>query len=271
MTTVRRFANGKTFKRSATETHGRKKPMSAAKLRNMDRVRNEIITKADGEREVTWGEIVQKSRVPTVDRPPAANHMQVELGMNPRRPRAELTRNDIDESDRNKLANKLRKLPQKYWASDLRLTMDNKERASPRPFEGKKYLKQSKVRFVIRTGSEGLNTGYTTPDQRKHSTNLGGDTVVAGIIKGKVRIWHCSGGPWDGKKATEVYSEVVAPALVRAHSKTRRHTILEDNDPTGYKPKEMKQAEADLNIPPVEFPTCSPDMNSCVLRVVGRD
>ena len=263
LTTVRRFVKGKTFKRSATETRGRKKSLSAANLRTMDRVRNEIITKADGEREVTWGEVIQKSRVPTVDRSTAAKHMQVELGVKARRPRAKLTRNDIDEAGRKRIANKLRKLPRKYWTTDLHLTMDNKRWPFPRSLKGRKYVKKSKVRFVTRMGSEGLKKGYTKPDQRKHRTNLGGVTVVAGIIKGKVRIWHYLDGPWNGKRAAEVYSKVVAPALVRAHGEKRRYMILEDDDPTGYKSKEATHAKAALNIAPIEFPTYSPDLNPC--------
>ena len=111
LTIVRRFVKGKTFKQSATETLGRKKSLSVADLRTMDRVRNELITKADGEREVTWGEVIRKSRVATVDRSTAAKHMHAELGVKPRRPRAKLTRNDIDEANRKRVANKLRKSP----------------------------------------------------------------------------------------------------------------------------------------------------------------
>ncbi len=78
-----------------------------------------------------------------------------------------------------------------------------------------------------------------------------------------VRIWHYLDGPWNGKRAAEVYSKVVAPALVRAHGKKRRYMILEDNDPTGYKSKEATHAKVDLNIVPIEFPTYSPDLNPC--------
>ena len=41
----------------------------------------------------------------------------------------------------------------------------------------------------------------------------------------------------------------------------RTYTILEDNDPTGYKSKVVEQAKADLGIEPIEFPTYSPDIN----------
>ena len=67
----------------------------------------------------------------------------------------------------------------------------------------------------------------------------------------------------DRGKAADVYKNVVAPALVRAHGRKRRYTIVEDNDPTGYKPTAGKRAKADLHIAPIEYPTYSPDMNVC--------
>ena len=63
LTTVRRFLKGDTFKRSGVETRGRQRLWSAANLATMDRKRDELIVKADGEREVTWDEVIRKSRV----------------------------------------------------------------------------------------------------------------------------------------------------------------------------------------------------------------
>jgi hypothetical protein len=262
-TTVRRFVNGKTFKRSAAETRGRKNKLSATNIRTMDRVRDEIITKAKGEREVTWEEIIRKSRVPTVDRSTAAKHMKKSLGVKPHRPRAKLIRSEADQAERKRICNRLRKLPLKYWTGSVHLFMDNKRWPVPSSAKGKEYLKKSKVRFVIRKANEGLKPGYTKPDKRKHRTNLGGVNFVAGIVKGKVRIWHYFDGAWNSDKAAEVYTDVVAPALVRAYGKKRRFTVLEDNDPTGYKSGEARQAKADLSIVPIEFPTYSPDLNPC--------
>ena len=105
-------------------------PFTDSKALNEKGVR--IITKADGERTVTWGEVIRKSRVATVDRSTAAKHMHAELGVKPQRPRAKLTRNDIDEATRKRIANKLRKFPLKYWTTGLHLVMDNKRWPFPR-------------------------------------------------------------------------------------------------------------------------------------------
>ena len=41
----------------------------------------------------------------------------------------------------------------------------------------------------------------------------------------------------------------------------RSYTVLEDNDPTGYKSNEAKEAKRNHNIVALEFPRCSPDLN----------
>ena len=125
LTTVRRFVKGKTFKRSSKETRGRKTKLSLANLRTIDRVRDELITKTKGEREITWDEVIRKSRVPNVERSTAAKLMQAQFGVKARRPRAKLTRSDIDEAERKRLCGNLRKLPAKYWIRDVHLVMDN--------------------------------------------------------------------------------------------------------------------------------------------------
>ena len=68
LTTARRFVKGKTQKRSATESRGRKRALSAANLNTMGRVRDELTAKSEGQREIAWDEVVRKSRVKKVHR-----------------------------------------------------------------------------------------------------------------------------------------------------------------------------------------------------------
>ena len=141
--------------------------------------------------------------------------------------------------------------------------MDNKKWPFPRSVRGKKFIRQSRVRGHLRKRSEGLKKGYTKPDKRKHKGNIGGVNVCTGIINGKVRVWHYIDGPWSGSQAEAIYRNVIGPALKRNHGAKRRVTILEDNDPTGYKSNVAKAAKAELGIVPMEFPTYSPDLNPC--------
>ena len=76
LTSVRRALKGVTSKRSRLETRGRKPILSLQNLKTLDRVRDELITKADTNYEVTWDDVIRKSRVPKVDRSTAAKHMK---------------------------------------------------------------------------------------------------------------------------------------------------------------------------------------------------
>ena len=122
----------------------------------MDRARDKLITQGDREREISWDEVVRKVRVPSVHRTTAAKHMLRELGVKALRPRAKLTRSKIDEAERKRIRNRLRKLPSNDWTSTIRLTMDNKRWPLPLSLLGKKSLRQTKVRLILRNKQDGL-------------------------------------------------------------------------------------------------------------------
>ena len=262
LTTVRRHVKGKTFKRAAAEVRGRKRALSDKNLATLDRVRGQLITKVDGDREVTWAEVMAKARAPKVCPSTVAKYMKDKFGVQARPPRLKPYRETIDEAERKRICNRLRKLPGSYW-QNLHLIMDNKKWPCPRSVRGQRFAKKMRVRRHLRKRSEGLKKGFTKPDKRKHRVNLQSVNVCAGIIKGKVRVWHYLGGPWCGDSAAALYKDIVAPALRKHHGNKRRFTSLEDNDPTGYKSTAAKNAKRALNIIPIEFPTYSPDLNPC--------
>ena len=57
----------------------------------MDRKRDELIAKVDGDREVTWDEVIRKSRVPKGDASTAAKRMKETFGIHRRIPRLKWT------------------------------------------------------------------------------------------------------------------------------------------------------------------------------------
>ncbi len=58
-----------------------------------------------------------------------------------------------------------------------------------------------------------------------------------------------------------MFSKLNWRILARHCGAKRTYTILEDNDPTGYKSNTAKRAKRELGIQPIEFPTYSPDLN----------
>ena len=67
LTSVRRFLKGKTHRQDIEENRGRAPTFTRRNVLKMDKVRKELITKADGEWEVHWEDVMKKARVPKAD------------------------------------------------------------------------------------------------------------------------------------------------------------------------------------------------------------
>ena len=61
--------------------------------------------------------------------------------------------------------------------------------------------------------------------------------------------------------AADVYAGPIYKALKRAYPRTAKFTLLEDNDPTGYKSTIAIKMKKKLGMHPIEFPPYSPDLN----------
>lgn len=263
ITTVRRHMRGKTFKAGAAETRGRKRVYSKRAVLKMNKTRKQLIRSAGGEQEVHWDHIVKQARV-TKAHPTTTARAFVREGIAVARrvPRLKPLRGPEHVREREELCQQWRSLPRKYFTDKLDLIMDNKMWKVPGTLRAKKYLRQRKVRFHLRTRSEGLTPGFTKPCARKHRLNTGGQVqVVAGIVGCRVRVWHYVDGSWNGTVAADVYAKVLHPALTRCRGEKRRYTVLEDNDPTGYKSNRAKCVKASLGIHCLHFPRYSPDLN----------
>ena len=170
----------------------------------------------------------------------------------------------MDEAERKLMCDKLRKLPERFWQEEVDAFIDCKRWPMPLTVLGKSHLKRIRVRGHLRKKSEGLKKGFTKPDKKNHRLNTGGNAhFCAGIIAGRVRIWHYLPQKWNGSEAAALYKDVVAPALKRHRGTKGRYLVLEDNDPTGFKSKKAVAAKAAARIEPLQFPKYSPDLNPC--------
>ena len=140
--------------------------------------------------------------------------------------------------------------------------IDYKKFTIPTHKNSKAHLKMTKVRGHLRTREEGLKSGFTKPNCRKHKSNLGAYVnICAGLTDGKVRMWHELPSAWNGEVAEKLYRGPMIDTLRARRDHKRRYTILEDNDPVGYKSNKAKVAKLDFKIEPVRFPKYSPDLN----------
>ena len=263
ITTVRRHMRGTTFKVGVLETQGRKRVYSKRAVLKMNKTRQQLIKTIGGDREVHWKEIVKQARVAKAHPTTTARAFTREgIAVARRVPRHKPLRGPEHLQEREQQCKQWKYLSRTYFTDKVDLIMDNKMWKVPGTLRAKKFLSQRKVRFHLRTPSEGLSPGFTKPCTRKHRLNTGGQLlVVAGIIGCRVRVWHYVEGKWNGTVAANTYANVLKPAIVRYRGEKGRSTALEDNDPTGYKSKLAKAMKASLGIQCLNFPRYSPDLN----------
>ena len=111
----------------------------------------------------------------------------------------------------------------------------------------------------LRKKGEGLSQAFTNSDQKEHCANTGGrhcqvlrrDHRLQGT-----RMTSCS------SLAKKVYDKGMAPALKRHRGQKRSYILLEDNDPTGFKPKAGVDVKVAFKIQRRQVPASSPDLNT---------
>ena len=83
--------------------------------------------------------------------------------------------------------------------------MGNKYWPIPMSAAAKRHARMGKVRFHLRTRGEGLTAGFTNPSKIRHRMNHGGSALVcAGMIGGRVRVWHYLGRTWNASETEEI-------------------------------------------------------------------
>ena len=88
----------------------------------------------------------------------------------------------------------------------------------------------------LRTRSEGNSKEFTKPKGNKNRVNPGARVNVAAvIINNRVKVWHYLPRRWCGAAASDLYKDVVYPAMRKCRGAKATYRIVEDNDPTGYK------------------------------------
>jgi hypothetical protein len=263
LTSVRRLLKGKTHRQDQAETRGRKAVYTRKNVLKMEKVRKDLIAKADGNNEVHWGDIMKKARVKKADVTTVARAFAREgLAVEWRRPREKPMRGPEHEAERKDACRRWRHYPNKYFTDTVDLIMDNTTWEVPATPRANNFLKQRKIRGHLRKRSEGLCTGFTKPSGKKHNMNTGGKLkLLAGISNCKVAVWEYFDGPWNGERAASMYSKTIAPVLRKKRGKKAKYIVLEDNDPVGYKSNKAEKAKKDVGIVAMSFPRYSPDLN----------
>ena len=118
-----------------------------------------------------------------------------------------------------------------------------------------------KARGSYRQRTGGLKKGHVKP-RKSQTSGSGGKSilVMAAVIDSKIRVWH-EMDSWGGAVAAAAYKGPLKKALSKAYPRQRKHLILEDNDPSGYKSGAGVVAKKQAGITTLNLPKRSPDLN----------
>ena len=262
LTAVRKALRGATH-RGASETRGAKATLSGRAVIALNKKRRELVSKSWGARQVTWKEVIKKSRVKKIH-PTTAKRSLIRAGyaVASRANRQKPERSPEHIAERLKICRRWKPLPKNYFASKIDLIIDNKMFQVPTTDMARRYKAKIGVHSQIRTRSEGLEPQYTKPNVKRNRMNLGGSLkVAAGIRRDRVVLWKYLEGQWSGDAAATLYKKDIKQVFKRLCPAKASPSILEDNDPTGYKSSKAKAVKKLLKYKIVSLPRYSPDLN----------
>ena len=218
---------------------GRPKIITPQVFERLMNVMNKLQKRANAKKDVTVDEVKEKAGVDASDKSVLrAFHLQG-VWFKPLAEKCLLTKEDITK--RLEWSKTRKRRARKQWVVKPHATIDNKSFPLFVNGKGRDYAARRSCRGAFKSRGDHphpwLIRGKGTmkfPAKRV--------MVTAAVVRGKIRMWQYHTGRWNGGVAAAMYSGPLLKTLRRAfpaHAAKRngRWTVLEDNDPSGYKSK----------------------------------
>jgi len=180
----------------------------------------------------------------------------------PLRERPVLTAADIQE--RKEWAERYRSRSAEQWLKNPDAIIDNKHFPLFRNRAGRAEAARRLVRGGYRARGDAPET-WLVKQKSSQKFPVKGVQVTAAVVAGKIRMWRYVGASWCATEAVTMYKDLekilnkVNPA--RAARPRHHWTILEDNDPAGYKSRAGRNAKSACKMTTLDLPPRSPDLN----------
>jgi len=248
--------------RKKTKKLGRPRVLSEDKINRVEKTLKDLVAKADGTKEITVAMVKKRLRLKCCDRVISNALHQRNIYFRALRSKPRLTDDDI--KDRLAFAKKYRNKTKAWWIRTLHMSIDLKRFSVYVNAAGRAYAAQREIRGAYRKPGQGLHKGYVKPPKAlKYNPGVKSGLLAAGIGGKKVLVWEEIKGRWNGNSAIDLYKGPILRALKKAFPSRKKFTILEDNDPTGFRSKKGIQAKIDSGIQVFAIPKRSPDLNVC--------
>jgi hypothetical protein len=219
-----------------------------------------MIQKADGKKEITLANLRASARIKVGERTIRDALHQRDIYFRKLRSKPRLTTEDVKA--RFEFAKLYRLKSKGWWRKNLHMAIDLKCFAVYTHGQGRAYAAQREIRGAYRSPGEGLDAGYVTVNKSlRYNPGTKAVLIAAGVGGGQLRVWEEISGRWSGESAAHFYEGPLLTSLKKAYPTKRKFSVLEDNDPTGFKAKKGHDAKDRAGIKVFTIPKRSPDLN----------
>lgn len=237
---------------------GRPVAITPAIYRKLKSALDTLLRQAKGEREVTVAMVKEKAQCEASTRRILESFHAKGIWFRKLREKPILTKEDF--ADRAQFGRRHAMKSKSQWCGHPHAIIDNKTFPIYLNAAGREHAARRCVRGAFRSGADALKPHLVKP---KGTVKFPAPSVMvtAAVIKGRVRMWHVVRGPWNGQAAADMYEGPLRKAVEKAYPGKRCWTVMEDNDPAGYKSRKGMDAKRRAKLVSLDLPKRSPDCN----------
>ena len=237
---------------------GRPLAIAPQMFTKLKRALDTLLRKANGETEVTAAMVKEKALCSASTKRILEAFHAKGIWFRKLREKPILTKEDIVE--RAEFGKRHSRKSKSQWCEFPHAIIDNKHFPVYLNAAGREHAARRCVRGASRSGADALKPHLVKP---KGTLKFPAPSVAvtAAVIKGKIRLWHEIRGMWNGQAAADMYEGPLRKAVEKAYPGKRSWTVMEDNDPAGYKSRKGMDAKRRAKLASLNLPKRSPDCN----------
>jgi len=250
-------------KQAKKQKQGRPPALSDANKNLLVRRVDELIRKAKGKYRITAKALKKSCKLKVSDKAVLNALHAKDVYFRHLREKPILTQDDVKA--RFEFAKKYKDKTAAWWNRQVHAYIDGKHFKVYLNGKERDRAAQHATWGAFRTPGKGLDGAYVKPSSKlAHNTGAASCLIMAGVGNGRVLMWHTvAKSRWSGQAAADMYAKPLSKALAKQWPAKRSWTVLEDNDPTGFKSKKGVEAKEAAGIEVFEIPRRSPDLNVC--------
>jgi len=246
------------LKRNAKKT-GAKPSVTKQVFRRLNGALNKLLRKKKAQKEVTVDMVKALAKFKGSNRAVLDAFHKHTIYFRPLRLKPILKKGDVKL--RKGFSLKFKSRTTRVWVKKPNAIIDCKMFPLYRDASGRAEAARRQVRGGYRPRAQGPKP-WLVKNNPAMKFPVKGVRVTAAVINGKIRMWrYLEGKRWNAKEAVKMYKGQLRTALKRNFPGQKTFSVMEDNDPAGYKSKAALFAKAAVGIKTLRLPPRSPDLN----------